>query len=96
MSLKSRSINGVPHQRPAPLREDFHHPQPFRRRGRGRKIVVTGLRVARSKQPGGIVSAIGHFVSFHANVSVRKDRILILTDRRRAAPIFPSRGDRCE
>ena len=69
MSLKSRSINWVPHQRPALLREDFHHPQPFRRRGRGRKIVVTGLRVARSKQPGGILTAIGNFVSFHADVS---------------------------
>jgi hypothetical protein len=49
MFLKSRSIYGVPHQRPAPSLEGFHHRQPFGRRGRGRKIVVTGLRVAGAK-----------------------------------------------
>jgi hypothetical protein len=72
MSLKSRSINWLPPHRPAPSCEDFHHLQPADGRRYCRKIVVNGLLVSRSKQPGRIAIAIGRFALFHADDSVRK------------------------
>jgi hypothetical protein len=95
MSLKSRSINWLPHQRPAPSCEDFHHLQPAGGRRYCRKIVVNGLPVPRSKQPGRIASAIGRSASFHADDFVRKSPTLfILTNRRDEVLIFRSLRDR--
>jgi hypothetical protein len=94
MSLKSRSINWLPHQRPAPSCEDFHHLQPADGRSYCRKIVVNGLPVPRSKQPGRIATAIGRFASFHADDSVRKNPFFILTNRRDEVSIFRSLRDR--
>jgi hypothetical protein len=96
MSLKSRSINWLPHQRPAPSCEDFHYLQPADGRRCCRKIVVNGLPVPRSKQPGRIATAIGHFASFHADDSVRRSPLFILTNRRDEVSIFRSLRDRLQ